>query len=107
MNASLDADELVKAVTAGLTEGVSHTQFPMPGQLKGTLGVRLENGRTFASHAELQQYWTTGDGDDMSDTDSEAEDDWEALQQVQVTSVLAPAHKSEPELCNSLLYVIS
>lgn len=86
---SCDADRIVRAIAAGPIDGISHTQFPQPGQLKGILGVRLENGRTFASHAELQRYWTTGDvANDLSESDSQLDDDEGNLQQLQVSCAI-------------------
>lgn len=82
------AGELVEAVGAGLlTDGITATRFPQPGQLKGTLGAQLENGHLFFSHAELRRFWAEEAASEaLSETDSLLAADEEGLEHLQVRS---------------------
>ncbi|BDA45508.1 probable terminal nucleotidyltransferase 4B at N-terminal half [Coccomyxa sp. Obi] len=78
------AGDLAEAVGAGLTLGITHTRFPQPGQLKGTLGAQLENGYLFFSHAELRAFWAEEADEALSETDSLLAADEEGLEHLQV-----------------------
>lgn len=80
------AGELAEAVSAGLTLGITHTRFPQPGQLKGTLGAQLENGHLFFSHAELRAFWAEEADEALSETDSLLAADEEGLELLQVSA---------------------
>lgn len=82
------AGELVEAVGAWLlTDGITATRFPQPGQLKGTLGAQLENGHLFFSHAELRRFWAEEAASEaLSETDSLLAADEEGLEHLQVRS---------------------
>lgn len=75
----------MEAVGAGLTDGVTATRFPQPGQLKGTLGAQLENGHLFFSHAELRRFWAEEAASEaLSETESLLAADEEGLELMQV-----------------------
>lgn len=70
-----------------MTLGITHTRFPQPGQLKGTLGAQLENGHLFFSHAELRAFWAEEAAETLSETDSLLAADEEGLEHLQVSAL--------------------